>query len=203
MFDAKDFFQKKCTNQMLATTVRDGKLVPMLYRRGDLTQWAKEAYERGEPYFYCEPVNPDKPNGELQLCEPKYIYVLKQGLSEEEFLELTKPSLNEHKTINKILNKLGEINIDFIETIPDGSYLKGNVNLYVNAVETIKEIQPEEDIGCDCCNGKVLYYHEEGVEPEGNTLSIIDGKEIKVEINGHSMFCKAKYCINCGKKLCK
>lgn len=31
--------------------VKNGE--PMLYRREDLTQWAKEAFERGEKYFFA------------------------------------------------------------------------------------------------------------------------------------------------------
>ena len=47
---------------------------PMLYKRDDLTQWAKEAFERGEDGFYAKPVNPLNPYGELELCEPSYCY---------------------------------------------------------------------------------------------------------------------------------
>lgn len=44
------------------------------YRRGDLWNWAKEAFERGEDYFYCRPVDPDKPYGTLELCDPNPRY---------------------------------------------------------------------------------------------------------------------------------
>ncbi len=47
---------------------------PFLYRRDDLSRWAKEAFERGEDYFYVKPVNPLDPNGRLELCEPTYRY---------------------------------------------------------------------------------------------------------------------------------
>ena len=50
--------------------VKNGE--PMLYRREDLTQWAKEAFERGEKYFYCKPVDEKNPYGPLVLCEPEY-----------------------------------------------------------------------------------------------------------------------------------
>lgn len=46
----------------------------MEYRRDDLTKWAKEAFERGEDYFYTKPVNPSNPYGRLELCEPTYFY---------------------------------------------------------------------------------------------------------------------------------
>lgn len=50
----------------------DGSM--QLYRRQDLYDFAKEAYDSGEKYFYVEPVNAFDPYGKLRLCEPKYIY---------------------------------------------------------------------------------------------------------------------------------
>lgn len=50
---------------------------PMLYKRGDLYNWAKEAFERGEMYFHYRPVDPNKPYGELELCEPNPQYKAK------------------------------------------------------------------------------------------------------------------------------
>lgn len=54
----------------------DGKLIkePMPYRRDDLSQWAKESFERGENYFHTKPVDPLAPCGRLELCEPTYSY---------------------------------------------------------------------------------------------------------------------------------
>lgn len=79
--DLKKCFQKKCLNAYSAE--EDGH--PMLYRRNDLTQWAAEAFARGEQWFYAEPVNAAKPYGKLQLTEPKYAYVCHRQLTEEEF----------------------------------------------------------------------------------------------------------------------
>lgn len=47
---------------------------PMLYKRNDLYQWAKAAFERGEEFFYARPVDPNNPYGPLELCEPSYHY---------------------------------------------------------------------------------------------------------------------------------
>jgi peptidyl-tRNA hydrolase len=47
---------------------------PMLYRRADLWNWAKEAFERGENFFYTKLVNPAEPYGKLELCDPTYFY---------------------------------------------------------------------------------------------------------------------------------
>ena len=63
--------------------VENGK--HMLYRREDLTQLAKEAFERGEKYFYCKPVDEKNPYGPLVLFEPEYKYRLLRPLTEEEY----------------------------------------------------------------------------------------------------------------------
>ena len=47
---------------------------PMLYKRNDLYQWAKAAFERGEEFFYARPVDPNNPYGKLELCDPSYHY---------------------------------------------------------------------------------------------------------------------------------
>ena len=47
---------------------------PILYKRNDLYQWAKAAFERGEEYFYARPVDPNNPYGKLELCDPSYYY---------------------------------------------------------------------------------------------------------------------------------
>lgn len=85
----KNKFVKVCTNKTRAYKIReiDGvpTKVPMLFRRIELTQWAKEALERGEDYIYHEPVNPLDPYGEQKLCKPNYEYVLKHKLTPDEF----------------------------------------------------------------------------------------------------------------------
>lgn len=63
---------------------------PVSYRREDLSTWAKEACDRGEKYFYAEPDNPLDPYGSLHLAEPRYKYIAKYELSEEEYNLLSK-----------------------------------------------------------------------------------------------------------------
>lgn len=82
--DLRACFSKVCTNTYAAED--NGK--PMLYRREDLSQWAKEAFGRGEKYFYAEPVNPNHPYGRLKLVEPKYEYRLTRTLTPEEFADV-------------------------------------------------------------------------------------------------------------------
>lgn len=79
--DLKKCFRKECVNAYSAE--ENGK--PRLYRREDLTQWAKEAFERGEKFFYAEPVNPKEPCGKLKLVKPRYVYTCSRALTEEEF----------------------------------------------------------------------------------------------------------------------
>lgn len=44
------------------------------YRRADLSQWAQEAYERGEPLFYTRPIPGQDDPYKLELCKPEYEY---------------------------------------------------------------------------------------------------------------------------------
>ncbi len=77
-------FEKHYTNLYHAADPMD-QTKPMVYRRMDLSKWAYEAFERGEKYFFCEPVDPNNPYGALKLCEPKYVYKMRRNLTVEEF----------------------------------------------------------------------------------------------------------------------
>ena len=46
---------------------------------------------------------------------------------------------NTRKPMERILERLEEMKKDFIETMRDGDYLRGNVNFSVNAIEIVKE----------------------------------------------------------------
>lgn len=50
------------------------RTIPQFYKRNDLNTWAEEARNRGEDYFYCKPVDPNNPYGELELCDESYHY---------------------------------------------------------------------------------------------------------------------------------
>ena len=90
MANLKDYFVKECVNSYKAFDYDiDGNKVPMLYRRDDLYRWSKEAFEKGEDYFYCRPVNPLEPCGRLELCEPEYKYRCPFKFTEEEFVKIT------------------------------------------------------------------------------------------------------------------
>ena len=86
--DVEKLFVKVCTNRSPAVDFKNGKRVPFLYRRNDLTEFAKQAFEEGKNYIYTEPVNPNNPYGPQRICEPKYVYKLRDNLSEEQYKEL-------------------------------------------------------------------------------------------------------------------
>ena len=86
--DVEKLFVKVCINRSPAVNFRDGKKVPFLYRRDDLTEFAKQAFEEGKNFIYTEPVNPNKPYGPQRRCEPKYVYQLRNNLSEDQYKEL-------------------------------------------------------------------------------------------------------------------
>lgn len=47
---------------------------PADYRRADLTEWAREAFDRGELFFYTRPVPDQDDQYKLELCKPEYEY---------------------------------------------------------------------------------------------------------------------------------
>ena len=55
----------------------------MLYKRNDLSNWAQEAFNRGEDCFYARPVNPANPYGELELCAPDYKFHCEMDIDKE------------------------------------------------------------------------------------------------------------------------
>lgn len=74
MSEIESLFERRCINSY---RVKDKNNKLILYRRQDLYKWACEAYERGEDYFYCRPVDPNDTYGELELCGPEYRWFLK------------------------------------------------------------------------------------------------------------------------------
>ena len=50
------------------------KTKPQFYKRNDLNQWSEEARKQGKNGFYARPVDPEKPYGLLELCEPERYY---------------------------------------------------------------------------------------------------------------------------------
>lgn len=67
----KQNYWRRYSCELLPTTdARTGER--RWYKRSDLDNWCMEAYMRGEEYFSCRPIDPNDPNGKLELCEPNY-----------------------------------------------------------------------------------------------------------------------------------
>lgn len=88
----EDLFIKCCVNSYRTWQINryTKKKEPLLYRRPDLCDWSMTFYEKGEDFFYDEPVNPKDRYGDLKLTEPKYVYKLKRPLTEDEYEEMIK-----------------------------------------------------------------------------------------------------------------
>ena len=60
-----------------------GTDIMMMYKRLDLMKWSHEAFAAGKDGFYARPVNPDKPYGALELCEPDYNFHCEMDIDKE------------------------------------------------------------------------------------------------------------------------
>lgn len=63
---------------------------PYRYRHPDIYNIAMDAHQEGREYFYCKPLDPEKPYGKYIECEPIYVYKCNIELSEEEYENLTR-----------------------------------------------------------------------------------------------------------------
>lgn len=80
--DLKRLLRRRTTNECIVT---DDKGKRQWYRHPDLDEFSKQAYEKGQEYFYVKPADKNAPYGKQVLCEPEYEYVLKRPLTKEEF----------------------------------------------------------------------------------------------------------------------
>ena len=80
--DLKSHFVKKLANQHISACPYGG---PQPYLKPNMTEFAEQAYKNKQEYFYCDPIDPDNPNGPQKLCKPKYEYDLIRPLTEEEY----------------------------------------------------------------------------------------------------------------------
>lgn len=119
----------------------DGKIYvrPFLYRRKDLTDWAKEAFEREEPFFYTKPVDPTNPYGKLELCDPTYTYKSTVKMD---------PDLYE-QWINGIFTKciLGAKNINQLlkaKTMAEEMGMQEGKDFFLIKDRCLTELEPEE-----------------------------------------------------------
>lgn len=80
--DLKRLLRCRITNEY---PVIDDKGKRQWYRHPDLDEFSKQAYEKGQKYFYAKPADKNDIYGKQVLCEPEYEYVLKRPLTKEEF----------------------------------------------------------------------------------------------------------------------
>ncbi len=114
--DLKLLLRRRIPNEYL---VIDDKGKKQWYRHPDLDEFSKEAYEKGQEFFYAKPANKNDPYGKQVLCEPEYEYVLKRPLTKEEFDNLF-GILNEREQIDKSKVIIeAELSDSQIETLND------------------------------------------------------------------------------------
>lgn len=86
----KGMFTPVCVNRYRSWKFDDTKgsgktKIPFPYGNDDFKRWAKEAFEKGEDYFYADVINPGEEHNLWMLCEPRYSYKAEQWLTEESY----------------------------------------------------------------------------------------------------------------------
>ena len=139
----------------------NGPATCMPYERADLMQWSKEAFERGEHGFYARPVDPNRPYGALERCEPNYQFHCEMDIDKELYE-----------------GWLGGI---FTKVVCEAK----NYNAIMKAVRIANELGLEENkdyfLIKDCCLTELTpeEYDENGV---GRTLTCIGFRPLPDEI---------------------
>ena len=79
-------FVKKCSNEFNTYDYQDsfGNKRRQWYRRGDLDQLSREAFEKGQEHFYAVQ-EPGGMTAKFVAAEPEYEYVLKRSLTPVEY----------------------------------------------------------------------------------------------------------------------
>lgn len=137
---------KKCVNEMQHPSFEyrktdDGlEKRPRLYRRQDLWKWSKEAFERGENYFYTKPVDPSSPNGRLELCEPTYCYEALVNFDEDLYEQWIQGEFT--KCVLKAKNKNQLLKA---KTIAEELGMKEDEDFWLIRDNCHTELEPEED----------------------------------------------------------
>lgn len=126
------------------TIFEDGKVRfarngPALYKRADLTEFARKAYEAGEDYFYYKPVDPNHIYGELELCDPEYDYVATLIFSEDIYRNWINGSFT--KVICEAKNKTHLLKA---KTIADSLSLVEGADYFLIKDNCLTELSPEE-----------------------------------------------------------
>lgn len=88
------------------------------YQHPDLQNISRKAAERGEKFFYYEPVDINKPYSKIRECNPRNVYVCTGSLKEKEYEQLIH-SIHIQKEITGIILKRCKCLKEKIETAID------------------------------------------------------------------------------------
>ena len=134
---------------------------PQWYKRNDLHTWAEYTRQAGEKYFYARPVDPAKPYGPLELCDPTYHYTtdmrIDTKLYEEWMGGIFTKVVCEAKNKNKLLKA--------VEIAQELGMVEG-VDYFIIRDNCLTDIEPEE-------------FDENGV---GRTITCIGFRPMEQEI---------------------
>ena len=135
---------------------------PAIYRRGDLSVWAQEAFQRGEKVFYTRSKVGGDPY-QLELCNPEYEYkatlYFDIGTFEEWIQGAFTKVICEAKNRNQLMKA-----VEIAETLG----LKENTDFFLIKDNCYTELEPEE-------------IDENGV---GRTLTCIGFRPLPSEVAG-------------------
>ena len=112
----------------------------LLYRRGDLYQWAKEAAAAGKDYFNCRPVDPNDPYGQLELCDPQPYYDVHFALDAATFDNWLSGSFT--KVVLQVKSR--EKFFSVIEAARERGMIEGK-DFFVIRDNCLTELTPEEE----------------------------------------------------------
>lgn len=134
---------------------------PQLYKRADLHTWAQEARERGEDYFYARSVDPSKPYGALELCEPNHHYQVNMSIDKDLYEQwlgsIFAKIVCEAKNKNQLMKAV---------KLAEEMGMKENEDFFIIKDCCLTELEPEE-------------VDENGI---GRTITCIGFKPMKAEI---------------------
>lgn len=115
----------------------DGK--PQRYRRPDLDNWAEEARQKGEKYFYVRQVNPNNPYGALEKCDKTYHYETKLKIDNETYEQWINGIFTKTVCEAKNKNQLMKV-VDIAKELG----LQENIDYFIIKDNCLTELEPEE-----------------------------------------------------------
>lgn len=121
---------------------KDGNMIKRShpYQRLDLSNWAKDAFDRGEDYFYTRPENPDNPYGKLMLCEPTYYYNVNLDIDKDLYEKWIGGSFTKCVLQAKNRNQLLKA-----KTMAEELGMKDGQDFFLIRDNCYTELAPEED----------------------------------------------------------